>query len=142
MIPWARRVLLEPHAAVLQRRWLRPVVPPALLGSWARAAASQPGVAALCDAEELARRDAARAGDRAAYEGRCGKQVSLGDTLDRQIYVANLRTKDGRRRVPKLMMLDSEGHKWMSLTEEDFEAIVKFLPKIKTEIIKYQKKLS
>mmetsp|Transcript_24791 Transcript_24791/g.51522 ORF Transcript_24791/g.51522 Transcript_24791/m.51522 type:complete len:142 (+) Transcript_24791:37-462(+) len=141
MIPWARRVLLDPHAAVLRRRCLRPVVPPALLGSWARAAASQPCVA-LCDAEELARRDAGRAGDRAAYEGRCAKQVSLGDPLDRQMIVANLRTKDGRRRVPKLMIKDSEGQKWMSLTEEDFEAIVKFLPKIKTEIIRYQKKLT
>ena len=30
----------------------------------------------------------------------------------RKIYVSNLRSKDGRKRVPKLTILDSEGNKW------------------------------
>mmetsp|Transcript_109653 Transcript_109653/g.338488 ORF Transcript_109653/g.338488 Transcript_109653/m.338488 type:complete len:150 (-) Transcript_109653:84-533(-) len=140
VLPAAGRLLLDARVAASLARLREPGTPWAAPAARARASAA--GIEALCDGAELARRDAAVARSRSEYEACSGRRVTLGDPLDRQMYVANLRTADGRRRVPKLMMLDSERHRWMSLTEDDFEAIVKLLPKIKAEIVKYKKKLS
>eukprot|EP00930_Biecheleria_cincta_P076873 TRINITY_DN64100_c0_g1_i1.p1 TRINITY_DN64100_c0_g1~~TRINITY_DN64100_c0_g1_i1.p1 ORF type:complete len:147 (+),score=25.60 TRINITY_DN64100_c0_g1_i1:20-460(+) len=92
--------------------------------------------------QEIERRDQALADARAAYEKSRGAGATLGLPMNRKLYVANLRSKDGRSRVPKLTITDSSGAKWMTLSEADFEAFVKFMPKIKEEIIKYNKKLS
>ncbi|CAE8641112.1 unnamed protein product [Polarella glacialis] len=91
--------------------------------------------------EEIASRDSNVGDTRAAYEQRKAAEVSLGPPFGRKVYVSNLRQKDGRTRVPKLTITDSSGAKWMTLSEADFEEIVKLMPKIKDEIIRYQKKL-
>ncbi|CAK0793094.1 unnamed protein product, partial [Prorocentrum cordatum] len=59
------------------------------------------------------------------------REVTLGSPLDRKVLVSNFRSGDGLRRVPKLMIKDSTGRRFMTLTEKDFKAIVANLPKIK-----------
>mmetsp|Transcript_45586 Transcript_45586/g.90391 ORF Transcript_45586/g.90391 Transcript_45586/m.90391 type:complete len:145 (+) Transcript_45586:47-481(+) len=95
----------------------------------------------LCNHKDLADRDVALAAGRDRFDSWRGAEMSLGTPLGRKLYVGNLRSADGHKRVPKLVILDSSGKKWMSLSEEDFKHIEKELPRIKDEIIKYRKKL-
>eukprot|EP00435_Cladocopium_sp_Y103_P029095 s2736_g7.t1 len=94
-----------------------------------------------CSQEDLDRRDAAISASRAKHDLHRSKELSLGPPIGRKIYVSNLRSKDGRKRVPKLTILDSEGTKWMTLTKADVEQIMKWKDELNKELIKYQKKL-
>mmetsp|Transcript_9161 Transcript_9161/g.23964 ORF Transcript_9161/g.23964 Transcript_9161/m.23964 type:complete len:191 (-) Transcript_9161:191-763(-) len=104
--------------------------------------ATVPDATTLCTEDELERRDAAIAGSKAVYESWRSKEMNFGPPFGRKLWVGNLRTADGDAVVPKLTIVDGDGHTRMTLTEEDFEAIVKLLPKIKDEFIKYHKKLN
>ncbi|CAE7630705.1 PTAC2 [Symbiodinium sp. CCMP2456] len=95
-----------------------------------------------CSEEELAARDAAMASGRASYERAREKEMSLGPPLGRKVYVSNLRSKDGRTRVPKLTITDSTGQKFMTLTKRDFEQLMSWKPEIQQEMVKYEKKLT
>ncbi|CAE7709864.1 TSA 417 [Symbiodinium sp. KB8] len=95
-----------------------------------------------CSEEELAARDAAMASGRASYERAREKEMSLGPPLGRKVYVSNLRSKDGRTRVPKLTITDSTGQKFMTLTKRDFEQLMSWKPEIQQELVKYEKKLT
>eukprot|EP00747_Dinoflagellata_sp_TGD_P185746 gnl/TRDRNA2_/TRDRNA2_42447_c0_seq1.p1 gnl/TRDRNA2_/TRDRNA2_42447_c0~~gnl/TRDRNA2_/TRDRNA2_42447_c0_seq1.p1 ORF type:complete len:166 (+),score=18.13 gnl/TRDRNA2_/TRDRNA2_42447_c0_seq1:74-499(+) len=100
------------------------------------------GVTGQCTTEEIERRDAERELDRKAYQKCRDAEESLGPPFNRKIFVANFRSQDGSRRVPKIQINDSTDRKIMTITEKDFEEIVKNLPKIKTELIRYGKKLT
>ncbi|CAE7430674.1 unnamed protein product [Symbiodinium sp. CCMP2592] len=95
-----------------------------------------------CSEEELAARDAAMASGRASYERAREKEMSLGPPLGRKVYVSNLRSKDGRTRVPKLTITDSTGQTFMTLTKRDFEQLMSWKPEIQQELVKYEKKLT
>eukprot|EP00439_Symbiodinium_sp_Y106_P054377 s1524_g7.t1 len=86
-----------------------------------------------CSEEELAARDAAMASGRASYERAREKEMSLGPPLGRKVYVSNLRSKDGRTRVPKLTITDSTGQTFMTLTKRDFEQLMSWKPEIQQE---------
>lgn len=94
-----------------------------------------------CSQEDLDHRDAAISASRAKYDQHRSKELSLGPPIGRKIYVSNLRSKDGRKRVPKLTILDSEGNKWITLTKADVEQIMKWKDELNKELIRYQKKL-
>merc|ERR1712039_75955 len=96
----------------------------------------------FCSEQDLERRDAVIAASRSHWDQNKAKELSLGPTLGRKVVVSNFRSRDGLSQVPKLMITDSTGHKFMTLTEEDFDAIVENLPKIKSELFRYAKKLS
>ncbi|CAE7767319.1 PTAC2 [Symbiodinium necroappetens] len=88
-----------------------------------------------CSEEELAARDAAMASGRASYERAREKEMSLGPPLGRKVYVSNLRSKDGRTRVPKLTITDSTGQKFMTLTKRDFEQLMSWKPEIQQDLL-------
>mmetsp|Transcript_41006 Transcript_41006/g.76241 ORF Transcript_41006/g.76241 Transcript_41006/m.76241 type:complete len:149 (+) Transcript_41006:44-490(+) len=95
-----------------------------------------------CSEEELQQRDSAIAADRSVYEQRREKQMPLGPPLGRKIFVSNLRSKDGRKRVPKLTITDSSGVKFMTLSKRDFEQLMSWKEEITQELVKFDRKLS
>mmetsp|Transcript_11283 Transcript_11283/g.24868 ORF Transcript_11283/g.24868 Transcript_11283/m.24868 type:complete len:185 (-) Transcript_11283:66-620(-) len=89
----------------------------------------------------LDERDANKAKLTSNYEDRKKTAVSLGGPLDRKLYVAGLRNKDGTKREARLIWLDSEGHQQMSMSKKDFESIKARMKELDAEFVKYQKKL-
>ncbi|CAK9000654.1 unnamed protein product [Durusdinium trenchii] len=75
------------------------------------------------------------------YKEQKGQALPLGPPIGREVYVSNLRSRDGRQRVPKLTILDSSGKSWMTLSKEDFEYIMKRKDDINKELIRYEKRL-
>merc|ERR1719265_781198 len=76
-----------------------------------------------CSNQELEARDNAFTRSRDSFEKASGKEASLGGPLDRRVFVHNFRAADGLSRVTKLQIKDSEGNKWLSLTEDDFKKL-------------------
>jgi len=91
--------------------------------------------------DDIHRHDDAISSSRKAFDKWGSDMPTLGRPLYRKLLVGNLRSADGRKRVPKLMFHDSEGYKFMSLSKADFDKLVEELPYIKAELLRYKKKI-
>eukprot|EP00927_Polykrikos_kofoidii_P027606 TRINITY_DN24220_c0_g1_i1.p2 TRINITY_DN24220_c0_g1~~TRINITY_DN24220_c0_g1_i1.p2 ORF type:complete len:189 (+),score=26.99 TRINITY_DN24220_c0_g1_i1:50-568(+) len=148
-IPCARVSLWSPCAIKGSSMRLRlaelvPVPSPATISVRRSSATSSPDGASTgqCTIEELQQRDEALAESRARFSRWEDTKLSLGKPFGRKVWVGNFRSKEGDRRVTKLMITDSAGKKWMTLTEGDVADIQEKLKFIKPEMIRYGKKLT